>query len=534
MQLLATDTTASEPLLETDSGVFTVVRSGGDLSQSATVTYAIEGTAENGVDYETLSGTVVIPAGQTDATISIEAIDDTLIEGDETVKITLQNSDGYVIGAAQNMATATIIDSAPTIPEQTETFSAPEIERTSNTTWDMVMKGSDGSQMTTTIFFQGFELYVKQVQFAPSHSSGAKGYTANINPTGTKIDVPMDGDTNPTTFDGSDRENVNIILDDVLNVPPITIPIDPIDPIGPPSSAPTNRHEMCEVAEKMCEAVSIIGNTASGLATFSALTGVGVVAAGPLGAIAGVAKVAQYACIFFLGTSKDLANELANEILGFGFGKLGGKLIPKGSVPIRRKLAKELGNSVDRVDDRVIDALAGNSDDIAGNVFDLVSSLDGLQQQLANDSSDSSGVDGLAKIRKAFGVDFCDEPEVKASLNTSLDPITIGYGSSATLTVEFVNPNNNTTSINISGSGLRGLGNYSFAVPDEFKGGGTLEFSITNQGYAIGDGNCNNRENNFLNVSVDGAGFEQIKPYNLTGGVDSFVFACSAVITPLF
>ncbi|MEB3232336.1 MAG: hypothetical protein VKJ64_15105, partial [Leptolyngbyaceae bacterium] len=55
VQIVATDDAASEPLLdENDPGVFTVRRSGGDLSQDIIVNYTIDGTAESSTDYTEL------------------------------------------------------------------------------------------------------------------------------------------------------------------------------------------------------------------------------------------------------------------------------------------------------------------------------------------------------------------------------------------------------------------------------------------------------------------------------------------------
>ncbi|MGC4016593.1 MAG: Calx-beta domain-containing protein [Luteolibacter sp.] len=52
--------------------------------------YTLSGMATNGTDYQTLSGTVTIPAGQTSATITVTPIDDYLQEtGGETVILTL-------------------------------------------------------------------------------------------------------------------------------------------------------------------------------------------------------------------------------------------------------------------------------------------------------------------------------------------------------------------------------------------------------------------------------------------------------------
>lgn len=75
------------------SGVFTVTQSA--VSSSDTViSYTIGGTATSGSDYTALSGTVTILAGNTSATVSVPVINDTVVEGTETVTLTLNNISG--------------------------------------------------------------------------------------------------------------------------------------------------------------------------------------------------------------------------------------------------------------------------------------------------------------------------------------------------------------------------------------------------------------------------------------------------------
>lgn len=110
--VVATDATAAEGETPTNTGTFTITRSG-DTTTALTVAYTLGGTAINGVDYSELSGTVEIPAGQTSATITITPLDDSLIEGDETVVLTLANAADYDLGAAS--ATVVIRDAVPTV-----------------------------------------------------------------------------------------------------------------------------------------------------------------------------------------------------------------------------------------------------------------------------------------------------------------------------------------------------------------------------------------------------------------------------------
>lgn len=80
--IVATDPVAS---VNGDSGAFTVYRQGGNMSNSIVVFYAIGGTASNGVDYATISNTVVIPAGTNSAQIAINPIIDPLPDPTESV-----------------------------------------------------------------------------------------------------------------------------------------------------------------------------------------------------------------------------------------------------------------------------------------------------------------------------------------------------------------------------------------------------------------------------------------------------------------
>jgi len=88
---------------------FTVLRPSTDTTLALTVNYTISGTATNGTDYNSLPGSVTIPAGSATATISVQAVGDALAEGTETVVLTLASGSGYVVGTVDN-ATVKILD----------------------------------------------------------------------------------------------------------------------------------------------------------------------------------------------------------------------------------------------------------------------------------------------------------------------------------------------------------------------------------------------------------------------------------------
>ena len=104
VSISATDTNASE---SGKSGLFTVTRTA-DSSSPVYVKYTLGGTANNGMDYAYLSNTVVIPAGENLATITVAPLFDYLFEGVETVTLTLVTN-GYKLGTVTN-ATVSITD----------------------------------------------------------------------------------------------------------------------------------------------------------------------------------------------------------------------------------------------------------------------------------------------------------------------------------------------------------------------------------------------------------------------------------------
>ncbi len=96
-------------------GEFTVTRTG-NTKNPLTINYQFgqeihwsQPSANNGEDFEFLSGTVTIPAGSSSAKIPIIARDDEEVEWTETVTLNLTKSDGYEI-SSDSSATVKIFD----------------------------------------------------------------------------------------------------------------------------------------------------------------------------------------------------------------------------------------------------------------------------------------------------------------------------------------------------------------------------------------------------------------------------------------
>ena len=88
--------------------VYTVTLNQASFS-ALSVNYTIGGTATNGTDYATIASPLVIPAGSTTGTITVNPTADATIEANETVTLTLNAGAGYTVGVP-NSATGTILN----------------------------------------------------------------------------------------------------------------------------------------------------------------------------------------------------------------------------------------------------------------------------------------------------------------------------------------------------------------------------------------------------------------------------------------
>lgn len=108
--LSATISAGTAPAEPNTTGSFTVTLSAAAPAGGVMVNYSV-GTAGSaatpGVDYQALSGSVLVPSGATTATIPVVVIDDNIVDPGETVEVTLIAGTNYRVGTA-NKATLTI------------------------------------------------------------------------------------------------------------------------------------------------------------------------------------------------------------------------------------------------------------------------------------------------------------------------------------------------------------------------------------------------------------------------------------------
>ncbi|WP_427162391.1 Calx-beta domain-containing protein [Aliinostoc sp. HNIBRCY26] len=111
--VMATDDSAIETSTgqPANFGQFTLVRTG-NTAAALTLNYILGGTATNGKDYSKLDGKVTFTPGSSTAVVNVKPIDDNLLEGKETIILTLANGTGYTIGTVKK-ATITIANIDP-------------------------------------------------------------------------------------------------------------------------------------------------------------------------------------------------------------------------------------------------------------------------------------------------------------------------------------------------------------------------------------------------------------------------------------
>lgn len=155
---------ASEPhAAEPDTpGAFMFVRSG-STNLALTVNFTVAGTATSNVDFQPLGTSVIIPAGQSHAVLPVVVLDDQLVEGNETVLISLASGAGYVIGSPSNAVvtiadddrpTVTIVASQPTAAEP-DTAGAFTFLREGTTNGNLTVHFSVTGTATSGVDYQG-------------------------------------------------------------------------------------------------------------------------------------------------------------------------------------------------------------------------------------------------------------------------------------------------------------------------------------------------------------------------------------------
>lgn len=102
--------TGSSQSAETAGSITYTIRLSAPVDHDAAVDFDVTGSAEVEADYEPVTGRIIIPAGDTEAVISVGLLNDTLAEAPETFTLVLQTSEDVDVDPAAARATTVIID----------------------------------------------------------------------------------------------------------------------------------------------------------------------------------------------------------------------------------------------------------------------------------------------------------------------------------------------------------------------------------------------------------------------------------------
>jgi hypothetical protein len=140
------------------AGVFTVTRNSG-LMNPLTVAYSIAGTAIAGEQYQQLSGTVVIPAGQASAPINIVPIDAGQFAGSASVALTLLPGGSHYTAVSPSSDTVTVLEDD--VPAISVAATAPDASKTDGTNgaFTITRTGPTTNPLTISLSLSGTAVY---------------------------------------------------------------------------------------------------------------------------------------------------------------------------------------------------------------------------------------------------------------------------------------------------------------------------------------------------------------------------------------
>lgn len=248
-----------------NDGKFTISRSSSDISAALTVYYTVSGTATPSTDYNALSGTATIPANQASVDVTVTPAADNLIEGSETVVMTLVLSPSYpdYEPGSPNPATLTISEPVYAITLHVDDVTANE--DVGNMTFTVTVTPPSGMTYTGALSisysagsgtaFGGSDFTPTSGTFSFSNFTGPQTATFTVAVIDDSLDEPTEyffvsiglASSNPTvTLNSSDPANkpwaYGTIVDNDDPTPPPPPPMPPAPPTGgsqPPSSGPT-------------------------------------------------------------------------------------------------------------------------------------------------------------------------------------------------------------------------------------------------------------------------------------------------------
>jgi hypothetical protein len=206
------------------TGLFVITRTGTIVSD-LTVNFSVAGTATRPADYSSFSNSVVIPAGTNAVSIPVEAVNDTVAEGTETVVASLLAGAGYTVRAPSS-ATVLILDDEPVVTIAALDNTAHEAG--GDGLFTIIRSGNTASALTVNFTIGGtasngidYVALPSQVVLAAGQTSSNLAVVVIDDPAteGPEV-VSITLNTNAAYFVGSPSSAVVTIIDNEINTPP--------------------------------------------------------------------------------------------------------------------------------------------------------------------------------------------------------------------------------------------------------------------------------------------------------------------------
>ena len=440
------------------------------------------------IDFNKDDDFIGLTDGLTEAGVTLEAASIVPGTSDTVIK---NSATGAILGRVAGVSPTDV--QGRLVKANIVTYDTPTARQISADTYEMILAGSDGSQFVSTIKKTDTQVYQESVRYTPSNqdNSGLQPYTVRYNPEGTRAELQQTGSSNSVILQRIDNNSASVIE----KSPTGETEVGRIGDLGTDFAKGLALEISCIFGKGFCEAVDrtsdIVGKWKDGAEKAgSEFEKFGLPVNGSSSAIEefeAISQVSGVMCKSLFSNDEELKKLVEGAVEGAVEEAVGGAIEDTISLPEKPKGFFKIGDAVQ-------------------NLFS------GINKYFFEGKGELS-----SNLRKELGINACDPqsstvpptqstnpsppPPSTAFKKIEITPSAIPYLGTANLNVKYSNPDNDSRIVEITGTGQKGLGSTSFLIPEDKKGQGELNFTLTNRGRELG-GPGSESLDNFLDVSI--------------------------------